>query len=457
MRNFFLLAFLILATYPLMAQQDLSSQLMQHTWQSNRTNPAILPNSKFVIGLPGFYNNLLVTNITYSDLVFTNQDGKRVLNFDQAIDKLGDDNLLRENLSIETLSFGVHLGDFFVSVGHAARYNAYLDYPRTLPQLIWQGNAQFIGETVDFGFDEQIFGYSELSVGAAYSFKNILTIGGRLKFLNGISDVSTDRTDLSLFTDDDIYQLRMDADFRVNSAGGNLSYNGFDDLRFNVDFANFKADQIFTSNNGFAFDIGLQLHLGKLDIAASATDIGRIDWDSDVSNYSLNGSFEFQGLDVAQDILSDSSNFGSTLDTLQDIYEVIETNVGYSTIIPTRYYLSAGYQLNDMWRFGAVLFNENYRDQNYTGVALGANAQINKFINLGALYGFRNDTYNNIGLNAAVKVGPVQIVAATDNILTAFRVNDSNTANVRLGVNLLFSSAGPVDVNNISDQERFFK
>lgn len=457
MRKFLLLAFLTLALYPLMAQQDLSAQLMRHTWQSNRSNPALLPESKFVVGLPGFYNNLLITNITYGDLTFSDQDGKRVLNFDQAITKLGEDNLVRENLSVETLSFGVHLGDFFVSIGHAVRYNAYLNYPKTLPQLIWQGNAQFIGQTVDFGFDEQIFGYSEISVGAAYSFKDILTIGGRAKFLNGISDVSTERSDLSLFTDDDIYQLELDADFLINSAGGNLSYNGFDDLRFNFDFGNFKADQVFTSNTGFAFDIGILLKLGKLDIAASATDIGRIDWDTDVNNYSLNGQFEFQGLDVAQDILSDSSSFGSTLDTLQEIYEVVESNIGYSTTIPTRYYLSAGYQLNDMWRFGGVFFNENYRDQNFTGVALGANAQINKFINLGMLYGFRNETYNNIGVNAAVTLGPVQVVAATDNILTAFRLNDSNTANVRLGVNLLFGTAGPVDVNNISDQERFFK
>lgn len=457
MRKFILLAFLTLALYPLMAQQDLSAQLMQHTWQSNRTNPALLPESKFVVGLPGFYNNLHITNITYGDLVFTNQDGKRVLNFDQAITKLGDDNLIRENLSIETLSFGAHFGDFFVSVGHAVRYNAYLNYPKALPQLIWQGNAQFIGQTVDFGFDEQLFGYSELSIGAAYSYKKVLTIGGRAKFLNGISDISTDRTDLSLHTDDDIYQLEMNADFRINSAGGNLSYNGFDDLRFNFDFANFKADQIFTSNNGFAFDVGLLLQLGKLDIAASATDIGKINWETEVENYSLNGTFEYKGLDVAQDIFSDSSSIGSTLDTLQQIYEVTETSVGYSTDIPTRYYFSAGYQLNDMWRFSGVFFNENYREQNFTGAAIGANAQINKFVNIGALYGFRDDTYNNIGLNAAIKLGPVQIVAATDNVLTAFRLNDSNTANVRVGVNLLFGSNEPFDVNNIEDQERFFK
>ena len=458
MRKIILLAFIALAAYPLLAQQDLSAQLMRHTWQANRTNPALLPDSKFVIGLPGFYNNLLITNITYGDLVFTNEDGKRVLSLDQAIEQLGDNNMVRENLDIETLSFGVRLGNLFLSVGHAARYNAYIDYPKTLPQLIWQGNAQFIGETVDFGFDEQLFGYSELSVGAAYSFKDIVTVGVRGKFLSGISDVSTERSDLSLFTSDDIYQLRMDADLLVNSAGGNLQYGDFNDLRFNFDFANFEAGHIFTSNSGFAFDIGAQVKLGKLDIAASVTDIGRINWETDVTNYNLNGTYEFEGLDVAQDILNnDSTSLGSTLDTLQEIYEVVETSFGYSTTLPARYYLSATYQLNDMWRFGGVFYNENYRDQNFTGVALGANAQLNKFINLGVLYGFRNETYNNVGINAAVKVGPLQIVAATDNVLTAFRLNDSNTANVRVGINLLFGSSEPFDVNNISDQERFFK
>ena len=458
MRKIILLALIAMASYPMMAQQDLSAQLMRHTWQANRTNPALLPDSKFVIGLPGFYNNLLITNITYSDLEFTNEDGRRVLSFDQAIAQLGDDNMVRENLDIETLSFGVHLGNLFLSVGHAARYNAYINYPKTLPQLIWQGNAQFIGQTIDFGFDQQLMGYSELSVGAAYSFKDFLTIGVRGKFLNGISDVSTERSDLSLYTSDDIYQLQMNADLLANSAGGDLQYGDFNDFSFNFNFANFEASQIFTSNSGFAFDIGAQLKLGKLDIAASVTDIGRIDWETDVINYELKGTYEFEGLDVAQDILSDdSTSLGSTLDTLQEIYEVVETSAAYSTDLPTRYYLSATYQLNDMWRFGGVFYNESYRDQNFTGVALGANAQINKFVNLGILYGFRNETYNNIGLNAAVKVGPVQIVAATDNVLTAFRIEDSNTANVRLGINLLFGSTEPFDVNNISDQERFFK
>lgn len=457
MRKYLLLAVFTMALYPLMAQQDLSAQLMRHTWQANRTNPALLPESKFVIGLPGFYNNLLITNMTYGDLVFTNEDGKRILSFDQAIEQLGDENLIRENLDMETLSFGVHVGDFFLSVGHAVRYNAFLNYPKTLPQLIWQGNAQFIGQTVDFGFDEQLFGYSEVSVGAAYSFKDILTIGGRAKFLSGISDVSTERQDLSLFTDDEIYQLQMDADFLINSAGGNLQYNSFNDFNFNFEFANFEAGQIFTSNSGFAFDLGLQLKLGKLDIAASVTDVGQIEWTDNVSNYSLNGTYEFKGLDVAQDILNqDSTTAGSALDTLQEIYELGETSVAYTTDLPARYYLSATYQLNDMWRFGGVFYNESYRDQDFTGVALGANAQINKFVNLGVLYGFRNETYNNIGLNTAIMVGPLQIVAATDNILTAFRVNDSNTANVRVGVNLLFGSTEPFDVNNISDQERFF-
>jgi hypothetical protein len=454
-----LIAFIIifgLFVFPLTAQQEINTHLLRGVWQANRTNPALVPANRLTIGLPGFYNNALITNVTYDDLVVKNEKGENVLDIDRAIGKLAPDNLIRENLDIETVSLGLHYGRLFLSFGHSLRFSALLDYPKTLPQLIWQGNAQFIGQEVDFGFDLHLFSHHEFALGAAFKLTDNLTVGGRLKYLSGVADISTDRRKLNLYTDDDVYQLTLNSDFRVNSAGS-LDYDGFSDLTIDFDFGRFDTEELFSGNSGMAFDLGAHLQLGRFDIAVSALDIGsKIDWKKNVTNYSLQGVYEYKGLDVAEGILEDSTDFGSTLDSIRAIYNPVETNLAYSNELPARYYLSATYQLAERWRLGAVYYLESYRDKNDSAFGVGANYQVLPILGLGASYAFRNDRYDNFGVNATFKLGPVQLMAATDNILTAFRPKRSNSANVRIGLNLLFGSVA-TDPDKISDQESFFK
>lgn len=436
MKNIFILIFAF-ATLPLLAQQELGTQLMRGVWQASKTNPALLPEGRFVIGLPGIYNNLNVTNITYNDL-FIKENGENVLDIDNAILQLETNNQIRENLELETLSLGVRVGKTFLSLGHTVRFNAFLNYPKTLPQLIWQGNAQFLGQTVDFSSDMQVFGYNEFYLGAAFEIAKGLTIGGRAKYLSGFGDISTDRTQLNLFTNEEAYQLSLDADFRVNNTGS-IEYNGFRDLAVNYEFGNFDSAELFSQNTGVAFDLGAHLKLGNLDLAASVLDLGgTINWDEDVRNYSLNGIYEYQGLDVAQDLLLDSAQLGNAIDTLLEIYDFTETRNTYSTQLPLRYYLSGTYQLNETLRLGAVLYNETYRNESFPAVAVGANVQLFNWLNAGATYAFRSERFDNFGVNTNMQFGSIQLITMTDNLLSALRPKDSNSANVRVGINLTF-------------------
>jgi hypothetical protein len=360
------------------------------------------------------------------------------LDIDNAIAELEDDNRIRENLEVETISLAIRLGDVMLSAGHSTKFNAFLNYPKTLPQLIWQGNAQFIGQNVDFGSDLQLFGYNEFFLGAALNINKNLTIGARAKWLSGFGDVSTDRTRLNLLTEEEAYRLTLDADFRVNSTGS-IAYDGFRDFTVNYDFASFEGEQLFNQNNGIAFDLGAHLQLGRLDLAASVLDLGgTINWEENVQNFTLNGTFPYQGLDVAQDILNDEENLGNAIDTLLETYEFVETQETYTTDLPLRYYLSGSYQLNDTWRLGGMLYNETYRDETFTAAAVGANVQLFSWLNAGATYAFRSERFDNLGVNTNMQFGPVQLITMTDNLLSALRPQDTNSANVRVGLNLVF-------------------
>ena len=430
-------AFAVLPTAVIMAQQDLSTHFLKHTWQAHRTNPAFFPDYEIVVGLPGVFNSLHIENLTYNTLFADGPDGNRKLNVDQAILEMESRNVIRENLDIETLSLGARFGPLGLSLSHAFRFNAFMDYPKTLPQLIWQGNAPFIGQEIEFAPDIDVLGYQEFAVGAMFEIGEAIVIGGRAKLLSGVGSLNSSRDQLRLNTDSEIYQLTLNADYQINSASS-LTYNGFDDVQTNFDFSSFSAENLFTGNTGFAFDLGAHVKLGKLEIAASVLDIGGIDWDEAVSNYSLNGTYEYEGLDFAQRIFDDSTSFGSVLDTLEQIYEIQESAEGFRTVLPTRFYLSAKLRLRDNWTVGGLLFSEWYRGNTYPAAAISTNLDVLPFLNVGGIYSWRNNRWDNLGINATLKAGPLQFVAATDNILTLFQPKDSNASHLRLGLNLLF-------------------
>ena len=150
------------------------------------------------------------------------------------------------------------------------------------------------------------------------------------------------------------------------------------------------------------------------------------------------GVYEYQGLEVAQEIFEDSTELGSIIDTLKSIYTPVTSNNKFSSALPMQFYLSGGYQLTDDLHLGALFYSEFFRGNSYPAFALSGSYQLFTAIQVGAIYAIRNQTFDNLGVNAVIKLGPVQIVAATDNILTAFNPKDSHSANVRLGLNLVF-------------------
>lgn len=434
-KNFILLLVFVLPL-SISAQNDLSSMLLPKSWQQMSTNPALQPEG-IIVNLPGIYNNLWTTNVTFNDL-FVEENGGVVLDVANAIGQLEAQNILRENLDIETIGIGFHIGKLGLSLGHRMRFNGLINYSKNLAQLIWEGNAQFIGQTIAFGPSFDLTAYHEIALGAAYQIGDKVQIGGKLKLLSGTSNVNTGSSDLRLTTSDDIYQLQMDANYVVNSAGA-LTYDGLRDIGLDFNFGNFSTKDILGGNSSLAFDLGIAVQLGKLQLTASAIDLGaEISWEENVNNYTLDGTYAFEGLDIAQQLLDDEAAFGSVVDSIYATYEPTETQNAYTTTIGAKYYFGAQYELSDEIVVGLIGFTDNYQDVNTAALALSASYQLMPILRVGGFYGLRNERIDNIGVNATASLGPVQLLLATDNIITAFRPKDSNLANFRLGLNLFF-------------------
>lgn len=433
-----LATFLFFLPFLATAQQELGLHFSKNIWQSSFTNPAFTPDSKWMIALPSLYINANSSSISFSDLISTNVQGENVLDVTNLILNLEDRNQLRESVGLQTFAIAYKSDNWSLNFSNAIYQTAFIDYPKSLAQLVWEGNAQFIGQSVDLSNDLEIFAYNEFALGGTYNFSNI-TLGGRAKLLTGLGNISTSRGNLSLQTSDDIYQLTLQGDYIVNSSSY-LNFNGFDDFDFQFNFDEFTANKLFTSNTGFAFDLGVSIDLDKLNIAASAVNIGSITWTEEVDNFAYQSTIEYGGLDIAQAYVEGDISIEEALDTLSEIFQPVETNNEYSTKVPERYYLSASYEVTDALTLGILGQAERFRENLYPALAVNAQYQVTKNFGLGATYAMIDDSFDNVGLSANIILGPVQVYAMADNIISAPKIVENN-ANIRVGVNLLFGKA----------------
>ncbi len=414
-------------------------------WHSASTNPAFFPeNKKFVIGLPGIGLDAAHSgDVSYKD-IFVKDGDRTLINFSNALAKLDPSNTVQFEQRVETVSLGIRLpGKIWLSAGHANRLSGSIIYPKTLPALIWDGNAQYIGQTVDIALQTDISNWNEWSVGLAKSIGK-LKLGVRAKYLSGSTALLTDdaHKNATVTTSNDIYQLSLATDygFYASSFISAIDTAGFG---FDLTLGDLKS-KTFSKNTGFALDLGLQYKLNEsITLDFGLLDLGgKIKW-KESSNYFLSqGDYQFDGAVIpGADIIngSDSIDFTTKLDTLNDIFNFQKTAQEFETRLPLRAYLGGSYAFSKHWTFGLSAYFQKKPDDK-ANVAVGASASWKpiKMVTLGAMYSVNKRSAANLGFHLVLKPGPVQVYFASDNLLNAFSVKNTPAVNLRTGLSLIF-------------------
>lgn len=413
-------------------QQEFGTAFLSGLNQSNWANPSFFNNDRLVISLPSFFYNLSHTGATVNQLIHINNAGEKVFDLGRVLPEFDDTNVVKANINLSTFGIAYQVEKWQLSFRHEVWHSAYSKYSKDLLELAWNGNAQYLDETVEFAPDASLTSYHSLGFGAAYQLADKFTLGARVKWLNGIANLSTPSSDASVLTDANVYELTFETDFQINSSSL-LDIDGLTDVAFRM-----KYLSIF-NNPGLAIDLGASWQINdNLQVGASVLDIGQIKWKTKVRNYTTTGTHVYEGLNLSHIIRSDSISFAGTLDTLAEILGFDETNFNYTTQLPHRYLLSGSYRANEDWLFGILLYGENFRNEFTPGLALSARARINEQLLLGGHYTIRNQTYFNFGFSAIYLWRFVQFYLVTDNILTGFLPYSSQQANGRIGANLLF-------------------
>lgn len=426
-------------TLPLTAQ-DLTAPLFSDSWQATFSNPALYGNmpGRLTVGLPGLQNDLVLENVTYNQLLST-QNGERILDLRTLPDLLEDRNEIRNDFAVETVGVGLRGDRFSVGFAHRLRAGGVVDYPKTLIQLAAQGNGQFVGETVEIAPLGLVTSFHEIGLGLSYAITEKIHLGGRVKYLSGIADVRTGADgSLRLTTGEENFALTLEQDLTLNSAGA-IEFDGLGDVNVNYDLSRLRTDQLFSGNNGVALDLGLFVDLDKLRLQAAANDIGgTITWANEVTNLRFTGTDAFSGLDVLEQFLEDSISFSGAIDSLRITFDPTETNDNYQTNLAATYLLGGEFDVTDRLTAGLLIVHYDRPQATETAFALSARYRIIEQLTVGLNYNARRDAAANLGLHLFATVGPVQLLASTDNLLTVFRQRGSSRASVRLGAALSF-------------------
>ncbi|HAF30545.1 MAG TPA: hypothetical protein DCG75_15995 [Bacteroidales bacterium] len=425
------------------AQQNNTFYLMHDVPQSKLLNPAVQIKCKWFVGFPLLTSTQLnYSNSTFSfNELFTTSNGSASLDIGTFYNNIKKTNLLSTELHLDLISVGYRFSDYYVNFNIAEKINIGLTYPGSIMDLAWKGNTQFLGETVEFNnLRTHSVYYREYSLGVSKVWDAYNIFGIRAKLLFGKANIYSGKSEMSLYTDPNTFDLHVEGDINVNTSfpititqnsDGKINGSEMGD----IDIVSFLMNG---KNKGFALDLGWIYKFSEnITLSASLLDLGFIRWKSDVNNIQISGSFDYTGTGLG-------SNFSSTdymtqlSDSIADAFNQTVTQDNYYSWLPTQIYLGGMYQYRPKLGIGAVSRNVIYRNKLHSSFTLSANTTIwNKF-SASLSWSYLNNTYKNIGLGLAWHSRGLQFHMISDNVLGIIKPLDTRTLNLRFGFSFLF-------------------
>jgi hypothetical protein len=422
---------------------------MEPVFQSIYFNPAAKPLNNVSVGLPvisSFGLDFRNTGFKIGDLI------KDQIDVGSAIGAMRKTNFLSQNLTYDLFHFRIKVrkSDFGFYVQDNLSFLH--SYPKQFYELLWYGNGNLNGQTLDFKkLSYDLNYYRTYGFHFSHEFKK-LRIGANLKYLTGFANAYTKINKLNVgFTDR--YEVTADADASFYTAGliPNDSTRGDE---YDQD-AIMKSQGLNNSNKGWGIDIGASYKINKhWEVGGAITNIGTIKWKQNAYQHKLNGGGEFQGFDLANEFLA-----GKTTTDEQVLNGVKQdfsynTQVGsYRTWLIPRFNAQIRYNLRSNTYFTNTVFFEKYKTARFVN-SLAIYHQFGKVLGSSLSINYAYRSINNIGFGIYAKLGPCQIYMVGDNVAGVFLRSMFNgfivdrgvlapvkMYNLRLGMNLVFGSA----------------
>ncbi len=409
------------------AQQGLTIYNMDVIGQSIQVNPSLMPENGGYIGIPALSStNVLFTNsgFTWRDLHYKRNDDSIMIDINNAVSKLPEKNYISFSARSTIMEGGFKLRNNYFSLNVTEKAFMNFTFPKELMQLLLQGNGAFIGQEIDLrklSFDATH--YREYGIGWTRALSKKVTMGGRVKYLYGMENFSTSKSNLSFYTAPDDYSLELTSGYTVNTSSG-----GGGNYMFGL------------KNTGFAFDLGITyFYTERWKFNASIVDFGSISWKNNVKNYvTADGSYSFNGIDLNEFMSDSSSSIDNVTDSLSNSFEPTENSDPYKTNIPTHVAFNVSYMLDSKMSATGLLHATIFRETVQPTFTVALNRRLTNNFSASINYSMINHHINNIGAGLALSAGAFQFYMLSDNWLGTINPLSHHTMNIHFGFNLIF-------------------
>jgi hypothetical protein len=354
--------------------------------------------------------------------------------------------------SLGSLGFRTPVGFFSLEV--ASRWSGNVYYPGDLARLLINGaEDNEIYELRGIGADLSLF--NEISVGWSYQLMENLHIGARAKVLFGMANLSTRRSDLSVYTSEERWTIDSDMLFNASLPFAEVTYGEEGEppeIELKDDFEDFSPGMIPAyALNGKNFGLGLDLGINyrpmeQLQVSVSLTDLGYISWKDEIHEVSYRTTYDFVGLEVNPFDFSEDFTFEDYMDsTLNQMVDSLSGFLKFNPAGPytkwlnTKLYVGASYYVTPKINFGLLSRTDFLSRRVAEQVTASANITTGRMLNFTLSYSYMNSYFKNIGAGVSFNLWPLNLYLVSDNALNAlFWPHEAHSVNLWFGLNLVF-------------------
>lgn len=452
--TFSLLLFLLFSWANVLQAQPNTLYFMKGIVQTKDLNPARPGIERgFYISLPVFSKvdfSVNANNWSYNDLIHPGSgemSDSLVWDFNNYLSSIDKNNFVMESAALTLVDIGWKKGKEFYGFSWSEREYAEPFFSENLVNVLYKGNWPSLGSTYHSGY----FGvsgahYREFAFTYAKEVTKKMSVGITGKLLFGMSGIKTSGLNLVAGMPKSGNEIDLGAsgqafisapvEFRlVNERGYKLyTKNQYDPSTY---FTNF-------GNPGFAVDLGFSNKVSKeFEFSVSLLDLGYISWEKDVTAFTESGHFLFRGINLDEPAnkpptTTDADGlFRALRDSMRNTFLPLMTNRDFTTLLPVKLYVAGEYVVNEDFTVGGLVRVRMFNNMLHSSFTASANAKMSKSLSLSASYSMMEDTYDNFGLGAALRAGKVQFYAASDNIISFFKLSNTRNTNLRFGINLI--------------------
>jgi outer membrane protein OmpA-like peptidoglycan-associated protein len=423
------------------AQQNLTLYHMNAVNQSMYSNTTSQPITNINVGIPIFsnlYTGVSNSGFRYKDLIYKRADDSLTLDIGNALSKMRDNNYLSMQFQTDILSVGFRIGKSYINLSSSENIHFRLKYTKDFIGFAWNGNGPSLGKELAFDPSFDFTHYRDYSLHLIQRVTKKLILGFKFKYLYGMENINTARSEVRLQTDARTFDLSGRSDVEINTAGLTEGIFGRE-----FDINNYALKR---KNTGYAFDAGASYRFtDKLTVSASAVDLGGINWKDYLRTYKTANPetvYKFQGTDI-RSLINDSTSINEaankTLDSLFGDFRIDSIRQEYRSRLTPKLYLGASYELSEMFVPAVLIYSEIFDNSVIPGFALSMNMHLARMLHATVSWSGFNRDFSRVGLGISINTWKgSQFFIISDNLPGLIWPQSAKSADFRFGINLRF-------------------